>query len=104
VERVDADRAATLRESPQKLALRAVLRPPILHRTFKIAFTVGTLLTVVNQGDAIIGETEFSIWKAALTYIVPMIVASYAAWGAVVERFQLARAAEEAQEEARAHE
>lgn len=96
MERVDSDRIATLRESPQKLALRAVLRPPIIYRTIKIALTVGTLLTIVNQGDGIVGDAGFSIWKALLTYLVPLIVASYAAWGAVVERFQMAKAAEAA--------
>jgi hypothetical protein len=96
MERVDADRIATLRESPQRLALRAVLRPPILYRTIKIALTVGTLLTIVNQAEGIVGAADFSAWKALLTYLVPLIVASYAAWGAVVERFQIAKAAEDA--------
>ena len=55
--------------------------PPILKRSFRVAMLVGTILTLLNQGDAlIIGPVDESLmWKIPLTYCVPFVVATYGA-------------------------
>ena len=55
--------------------------PPILKRSLRVAIMVGTVLTLLNQGDAIImGQVNDSlIWKVPLTYCVPFVVATYGA-------------------------
>lgn len=55
------------------------------RRSFIIALIVGTILNVINQGDALFGAHSVSVVKALLTYMVPYCVATY---GAV--SFQLA--------------
>lgn len=46
----------------------------------KVAVVVGTLLTLINQGDVLLASGVLVLWKAVLTYCVPYGVAS---WGAV---------------------
>lgn len=57
------------------------------RRSLVVALVVGTLLTVINQGDALIAGSGFSVWKAGLTYCVPYLVATY---GAVAAKRQFA--------------
>ena len=54
---------------------------PILKRSFGVAIIVGTILTLLNQGDALImGRVDDSlVWKIPLTYCVPFVVATYGA-------------------------
>jgi len=49
-------------------------------RALKTALIVGPVLTLINQGDAIAAGEGFSVLKAALTFVVPYVVAT---WGAV---------------------
>ena len=55
--------------------------PPILKRSFYVAMIVGTILTLLNQGDTVImGRFDGSLmWKIPLTYCVPFVVATYGA-------------------------
>lgn len=46
-------------------------------RAMKISLIVGTLLTIINQGDMIIAGQTPVIWKVILTYLVPFCVSSY---------------------------
>jgi hypothetical protein len=43
---------------------------------------VGTILTVINQGDAILTATltPVLLWKIPLTYVVPFAVSTYSAF------------------------
>ncbi len=70
--------------------VRAVTTPSPLSRAFgggipkrsaKIALVVGPILTLINQGDALWGGAGFSWTKAALTFIVPYVVATLGALG-----------------------
>lgn len=56
---------------------------PMLRRSFLTALVVGTLLTAINQGPAIVaGNLPGSLtWKIPLTYCVPFGVAT---WGALI--------------------
>jgi hypothetical protein len=55
----------------------------IVRRSFVLAVIVGTILNLINQGDALLGGTHLVAWKIALTYCVPYCVATY---GAVTAR------------------
>lgn len=49
------------------------------RRSFNVALIVGTILNLINQGDALLGDGEVSIIKLALTFLVPYCVATYGA-------------------------
>jgi hypothetical protein len=49
---------------------------------------VGTILNLINQGDALLAGQRLDFGKLALTYIVPYIVSTY---GAVSFRLHAAR-------------
>jgi hypothetical protein len=43
---------------------------------------VGSLLNLINQGDALIGSDAINWWKLLLTYCVPFCVATFGAYSA----------------------
>lgn len=53
----------------------------LLSKALKIALVVGTILNLINQGDAIVAmEMEKVAWgKLLLTYCVPFLVSTYTA-------------------------
>lgn len=62
--------------------LRCALRHwPMLRRSLLASAVVGTALTALNQGDAILlGQISGALaWKIPLTYCVPFLVATYGA-------------------------
>ena len=62
--------------------LRCALRHwPMLRRSLIASAVVGTALTALNQGDAILsGDLASALaWKIPLTYCVPFLVATYGA-------------------------
>ena len=54
---------------------------PMLRRSLIASLVVGTALTALNQGDAIVsGQIAGALaWKIPLTYCVPFLVATYGA-------------------------
>ena len=54
----------------------------LVRRSLRVALVVGTILTAINQGGAIVtGARTWSLaWKIPLTYTVPFVVAM---WGAL---------------------
>jgi hypothetical protein len=58
----------------------------IVRRSLVLAAVVGTILNLINQGDALLGGTHLVAWKIVLTYCVPYCVASY---GAVTARLEM---------------
>jgi hypothetical protein len=60
----------------------------IVRRSFVIAAIVGTILNLINQGDALIQGMPLVAWKLALTYLVPYCVSTY---GAVTARLEMAK-------------
>jgi hypothetical protein len=44
--------------------------------------SIGTILNVINQGDAILRSGTVSWWKVVLTYCVPFCVATFGAYAA----------------------
>ena len=49
------------------------------RRSARVALIVGTVLNLINQGDALLGHGHVSIPKLALTFLVPYCVATYGA-------------------------
>ena len=60
----------------------------IVRRSAIVAAIVGTILNLINQGDALLTGTHLVAWKIALTYCVPYCVATY---GAVTARLDMIR-------------
>jgi len=54
-------------------------------RSLIVALIVGTILNLINQGDALIAGARLNILKLILTFAVPYAVATY---GAVSYRLQ----------------
>ena len=54
---------------------------PMLRRSAIVAVVVGTILTLLNQGDGLFsGHWNNALyWKIPLTYCVPFLVATYGA-------------------------
>ena len=59
----------------------ALKHRPMLRRSIIAALVVGTVLTLLNQGDVLIsgGWNASLYWKIPLTYCVPFMVATYGA-------------------------
>jgi hypothetical protein len=51
----------------------------IPKRSLAVAVLVGTILNLINQGDAMLSGSDISWLKLALTYVVPYLVATYGA-------------------------
>jgi hypothetical protein len=53
----------------------------MLRRSLSVALVVGTVLTILNQGDTLFaGEWKSALyWKIPLTFCVPFLVATFGA-------------------------
>jgi methyl-accepting chemotaxis protein len=51
-----------------------------------ISIVVGTILTLINQNEAIIGDAELNWVKVLLTYIVPFCVSLYSSHVALLDK------------------
>jgi hypothetical protein len=60
------------------------------QRSLVVALIVGTVLNLINQGDAMLSGTPIDLAKLLLTYLVPYFVSTY---GAVSYRLHAARLA-----------
>jgi len=60
------------------------------RRSLIVALIVGTILNLINQGDALVTGMPLDIAKLLLTYLVPYCVSTY---GAVSYRLHAARLA-----------
>ena len=58
------------------------------QRSLWVALIVGTILNLINQGDALLAGHRLDLTKLALTYVVPYLVSTY---GAVSFRIHAAR-------------
>ena len=62
----------------------AVLYRPVLRRAVYISLVVGTILTIINQGDVLLAGaiTPLVVAKILLTYAVPYSVSTFSALSA----------------------
>jgi hypothetical protein len=67
-------------------ALKQIFAWRSVRRSLTVAAVVGTLLNLINQGEAMLGSAELVPWKLLLTYFVPFAVASYGSYAALRSR------------------
>ena len=63
-----------------KSPVQLVFSARIMWQSFIVALVVGTILCLINQGDALLAGREIDMWKVVLTFIVPFLVSTYGAW------------------------
>lgn len=68
---------------PSPSPLRQVFSGRQLRQTLVVTVLVGSLLNLINQGDALFGGAPLNWGKLLLTFSVPFCVASYGAWSAL---------------------
>ena len=68
--------------------LRLCLSDGIPRRSIAVAAVVGTVLNLINQGDALFTDMPLDWPKIVLTFAVPYCVATY---GAVSYRLRLSK-------------
>ncbi|MBX6329106.1 MAG: nitrate/nitrite transporter NrtS [Pseudolabrys sp.] len=61
------------------LACRYMVSDGIPIRSLWVAIVVGTVLNLINQGDALLGMMPLNWTKILLTYFVPYAVSTYGA-------------------------
>lgn len=66
--------------------LRLCLSGGIPRRSLIVAIVVGTILNLINQGDALLGDAAINWTRLILTFIVPYCVSTYGAVSALVAR------------------
>ena len=76
-----SDRAPPAASQRVKCVRCALQHYPMLRRSLIAALVVGTVLTLLNQSDALLfGQWHNDLyWRIPLTYCVPFCVASYGA-------------------------
>jgi hypothetical protein len=62
-----------------RLACRCAVTDGVPRRSLFVALVVGTVLNLINQGDALLGAMPVNWFKIVLTYFVPYAVATYGA-------------------------
>ena len=62
-----------------KLAFAYSIADGVPRRSLWVALVVGTILNLINQGDALVGGRHVDLTKLALTYVVPYFVCTYGA-------------------------
>ncbi len=74
-----------MQETSQPGWLALACQRPVVVRSLKVALVVGTLLGLINHGDAMLAGTMTARrWiQVGLTYLVPYLVATYGAVGAL---------------------
>ncbi|SMF84022.1 hypothetical protein SAMN06265365_1662 [Tistlia consotensis] len=85
--------------SKTPLVLRMCLSDGVPKRSAIVALVVGTILNLINQGDALLAGGDIDLVKVALTFLVPYGVATY---GAVAYRLSAAVAEQRPAERATA--
>ncbi|MGE3280076.1 MAG: nitrate/nitrite transporter NrtS [Alphaproteobacteria bacterium] len=89
--RVDCADVGQISPSPMIGRLwRYAISDGVPRRSLAVALIVGTILNLINQGDALIIGEALNFPKLLLTYLVPYCVSTY---GAVSYRLHAARAA-----------
>ena len=71
-----------------KVACMCAMSDGVPTRSLFVALVVGTILNLINQGDALLAPSSINWFKVALTYCVPYVVCTY---GAVSSQLNAAR-------------
>jgi hypothetical protein len=76
---VKAEVAAMSANSSWKAACLCAMSDGVPRRSLYVALVVGTMLNLINQGDAMFGTAPINWLKIVLTYCVPYVVCTYGA-------------------------
>ena len=70
-----------------KIWVKAAKHPPIRKRATRVALIVGTVLVLINHGDALLqGQLDWvRAVKIVLTYMVPYMVSTHSAVAATLD-------------------
>lgn len=68
-----------MKRSTLDLAFQYSLSDGVPRRSICVALVVGTVLNLINQGDALFGLTPINWTKMVMTYFVPYAVSTYGA-------------------------
>lgn len=63
-------------------AAKRTFAPSSLRRSLIVTLVVGSALNLINQGPELWSGRSPVLWKLALTYVVPFLVASYGSYAA----------------------
>ena len=77
--KVDLGAGRSSVKSTWKLAWLYARSDGVPLRSLYVALVVGTVLNLINQGDALLGLAPVNWLKLALTYCVPYAVCTYGA-------------------------
>ncbi len=71
--------------APPASFLKLALSPRVVRPAVKVALLVGTILALINHGEAILAlsVSRENLFKILLTYLVPYSVATYSAVRAI---------------------
>jgi hypothetical protein len=64
-------------------------------RAAKLALVVGTLLVLINQWEAVVGQPDMNWLKVSLTYCVPYLVSTYTSVSKDLHLLRQSRVAEQ---------
>lgn len=64
-------------------ALKHVFSAAGVRRALAMTVIIGTILNLINQGDALLSGGPVQWWRVCLTYCVPFFVSSYGAYSAL---------------------
>ncbi len=66
------------------VALKTALSGRCLVRAVVVMIVVGSVLNLINQGEALLHGAPLNVAKLLLTYIVPFCVSTYGTWSALI--------------------
>jgi|GEM_PF-1939873 len=73
---------ASKTETAEMTPLRRTFTWPVLRQCLLVMVVVGTVLNLINQGDALMAWSGVDLIKGGLTYCVPFFVSLYGAYSA----------------------
>ena len=66
------------------VALKTAVSGQYLVRAVAMMIIVGSVLNLINQGEALFHGAPLNVAKLLLTYCVPFCVATYGTWSALI--------------------
>ena len=66
------------------VALKTAISGPYLARAITVMIIVGSVLNLINQGDALFQGAPINFAKLLFTYLVPFCVSTYGTWSALI--------------------
>jgi hypothetical protein len=66
------------------VALKTALSGPYLARAITVMVIVGSVLNLINQGEALFQGAPLNFAKLLLTYVVPFCVSTYGTRSALI--------------------